>query len=94
MELPLLLTLFAIFFIVIFFNRCKEHFGEGALTQLFAKGPEDSYLTYDTDKYVPEYWGGIAPWRYSLWNAPTRLSSYYYPFYSLPYNNAYMRYRW
>lgn len=40
----------------------KEHFGSsdgGALIQLTAKGPQDLYLTGDTEKY----W--LFPWNYS-----------------------------
>ena len=52
----------------------------GAMTQLYAKGPQDSYLTYDTDKYIPPY----LYWNRWLWNAPTRLSyPYTYPMYGI-----------
>ena len=47
-----------------------ENFG-GALVQLTAKGPEDSYLSDDTAKYVPEYY---YPYLYNefAWNNPCR----------------------
>lgn len=60
--------------------KCKndvEGFG-GALVQLTAKSPMDSYLTFDTDKYVPEYY---YPYNDFIWNNPTRTyrNSYWYP---------------
>ena len=57
-------------------NRNKEHYGSGALMQLYAKGPQDTYLTGDATKYIP-YWY----YPMSLWNNPTRYgSSWYYPY--------------
>ena len=58
-----------------------EQFG-GALVQLMAKGPQDSYLTVDTDKYVPEYY---LPYGEFLWNNPTRFPYNWYPYYLWPY---------
>jgi hypothetical protein len=57
-------------------NRNKEHYGSGALMQLYAKGPQDTYLTADAAKYIP-YWY----YPMSLWNNPTRYgNSWYYPY--------------
>ncbi len=60
----------------------------GALTQLYAKGPSDLYLTSDTEKYVyPPYFGNSPwwgyPYMYPVWNVPTRLNNYsgFYPYY-------------
>jgi hypothetical protein len=88
------------FFILVFYeNRCyrdklEEYFSNAALNQLFSKGPEDSYLTHDTDKYVPEYTPGLFPWRYYLWNAPTRIGTdFANPYGIFPYYNSYPVYR-
>lgn len=59
----------------------------GALLQLVAKGPQDTYLTGDAWKYIPPYYYGLGgyPW----YNA-TRLGKYYgyyYPKYTLIKNN-------
>ena len=60
-------------------NNHVEYYGSGALTQLFAKGPQDTYLTGDAWKY-------LTPWDYEYatpdgpWYIPTR-NMYYYPFY-------------
>ncbi len=62
----------------------------GALTQLTAKGPQDLYLTVNTEKYIPELWHPYSlyynPYRY-MWNAPTRRRMYSYPYY--PYYSHY-----
>lgn len=68
----------------------QENYGEGALIQLVAKGPEDVYLTGGVQKYIPEYWNGLYPRYQSFWNNSTRLSSYYYPPYAItPYLTPY-----
>lgn len=63
-----------------------DTFSSGALTQLYAKGIEDQYLTTGTDKYIPPYF-------YNNWffNAPVRVN---YPYnylhnylYNYPYNH-------
>ena len=81
------LFLFALLAItIIVFIRERETFA-GAMTQLYAKGPQDSYLTVGTDKYIPPYLYG-SRW---LWNMPTRLASpYYYPLLGIfpPYFNS------
>lgn len=59
----------------------------GAMVQMYAKGPEDHYLTTDTDQYIPPYFYG-SNW---FWNAPTRLSRPYYPLYGI-YPNYYYGY--
>ena len=56
-------------------TQCYEGYGGGALTQLMAKGPQDTYLSADANKYVPEYGAGRY---YATWNFPTRLTNYYY----------------
>lgn len=72
-------------FIHVYKINNQEHFG--ALTQLYAKGPQDSYLTVGTDRYVPEYWGYYGPPWYQrhmfVWNQPTRISPNYYPLYGV-----------
>jgi hypothetical protein len=66
--------------IIITYCYCKspktinEQFGEGALMQLYNKGPQDVHLTTETDKYVPEYVQGYYPWNYYMWNQPSRIN--------------------
>lgn len=70
---------------IIYFNTCqdkKEHYGEGALQQLYLKGLEDVYLTTDTEKYIPEYWPNeVMPFLQSL--QPRPLEQKYYPLYGI-----------
>ena len=66
-----------------------EGYGGGALTQLYAKGPQDTYLTFDTEKYIPEYWWNYPPFHYYKWNIPTRYNNYYYPLYGIFPNPSY-----
>lgn len=61
--------------IIAYLNKNKIDTFAGALTQLYAKGPEDNYLTVGTEKYVP-------PFPFMFWNMPTRLQ---YPLYYIPY---------
>jgi len=63
----------------------KESFATqgGALEQLYAKGPEDVYLTTNTEKYVPEFWWGDNPYKYWTFNMPTRYSNYFQPLYNV-----------
>lgn len=79
--------LFFVFLIVglILLNnfRGEEFSALGALTQLYAKGPQDLYLTAGSARYVPELWYGYgygyldAPFRF-IWNQPTRFNNYSY----------------
>lgn len=64
--------------ICILFLKNREKFA-GALTQLYAKGPQDKYLTVGTEKYVPPEMKISEMY----WNNPTRLAYPYgyYPFY-------------
>ena len=53
----------------------------GAWTQLYAKGPEDTYLTVGAEEYAPKYstyYGFGFPY---MWNMPTRFYPGYYPYY-------------
>lgn len=86
-----LFLILLVILIIILVSYEYENF-TGALTQLYAKGPQDSYLTVGTDQYIPPYLNNP----YWIWNQPTRIASpYYYPlygifpphFYSLPYYN-------
>ena len=70
-------------FVFLFFYINAEKFSAGALTQMYAKGPQDHYLTTETDQYIPPYY--FAPnW---MWNMPTRLYLPYgmYPYYARAY---------
>lgn len=71
-----------------------EHM-DGALVQLFAKGPQDVYMTTDTEKYIPEYnipyyeydspWYGYTPF---AWGNGTRYPKWSmgFPYYQYIYN--------
>lgn len=73
--------------IAYYYYKYEKFSSLGALTQLYAKGPQDLYLTSDTEKYVPELWGGWFgfnyPPVYSPWNYPTRIDKYYYPLFGI-----------
>lgn len=94
---PLIILLIFLFILIIFFDKTKssffsiENFGGGALTQLYAKGPQDLYLTTNAEKYIPEYLGGYYnPYNYFRWNVPTRFNRYYYPLFGMfPYHMYY-----
>lgn len=95
-EILLLIILVVIFGLNIYYNSKSKNDKNidqfaGALTQLYSKGPEDRYLTVDTDKYVPEYqywynYGFGYPWGWMPWNMATRYN--YYPLYGV-YPNYY-----
>lgn len=92
--MTIMIIVFVLLLVSIFYQKCVqlyEHFSNGALTQLFAKSPLDSYLTVDTDKYVPEYYIGLVPervWKYYLWNERP-LGDYLHDSHgSIPYTDA------
>lgn len=82
---PIFLLFIIVLAVVLFTSSDKkEGYNQGALIQLFAKGPQDTYLTGDAWKYIPpfyyNYWGP--------WNIPTRFGNmnyYYYRPYGLIY---------
>ena len=57
---------------ILYLTRIKEHYNMGALIQLTAKDPQDSYLTGDAWKHYP---------RPALWYA--NYPDTYYPYYNL-----------
>lgn len=75
MNMALILVI--LFVLFLFIQKRKEHYNMGAITQLVAKGPQDTYLTGDAWKYIPPYYYG---WR-SPWHMPTRVRRRfrYYP---------------
>lgn len=81
-------VLFIIFLFAIAIYSRKEPFNLGAINQLMAKGPQDTYLTGDAWKYIP-WWYYTYPYAYGPWNIPTRTTkrggygTYYGP---IPYN--------
>lgn len=81
--------IFAIIILVILYlyinKDYNEAYSQAALTQLVAKGPQDTYLTGDAWKYIPPYgyygyYGNYYPNSYY----PYRYGDYPYSFY--PYN--------
>lgn len=63
-------------------DKLKETFGSstgGALIQLMAKDQQDNYLTGSGNDY-PGYYYPYFPFRSQLWNNPTRIRSYYWPY--------------
>lgn len=98
-NIKILIGILIIFVIIIaiYKNKNDENFS-GALTQLYAKGPQDTYLNVDIEKYVPELWHTYPNYMWSngnyyplFWNIPTR---YGYGQYYLPelYDAYYYRY--
>ena len=70
-----ILLLIILILVIWFFKKdrdVKEGISQGALTQLYAKGPMDTYLTGDAWKYIPwwyysgyygyPYYGSYSPW--------------------------------
>ena len=86
----LLLIVLGIIVLILFQTQNYEHMGTGALIQLYAKGPQDAYLTTDTEKYYnPFYYPYAYPYAYQytnlytnpynwIWNMSTRTT---YPYY-------------
>ena len=78
-----------IFFIIALITLFDYHGNQkegynGALLQLVAKGPQDTYLTGDAWKYIPPYYYGYGGYPYFWYNAtrPGRYYGRYYPKYS------------
>lgn len=71
----ILFIVIALLALLLISTRKKEKYNQGALIQLFAKGPQDTYLTGDAWKYIPWYYGSYPYYsygRYWPWNIPTR----------------------
>jgi hypothetical protein len=64
MDLYILLV--GLIVIIIVYRYRYELYGDGALIQLYAKGPEDMYLTGDAYKYIPPVFYNY------YWNYPYR----------------------
>ncbi len=72
MNIKLILSIIAIVIIIyILFNKKQEH-QSGALLQLYAKGPQDDYLSYP-NYYLPPYYG-YGYNNHFMWNMPTRFN--------------------
>jgi len=54
MDYIIIVLIFITIFIIFINNDIKEHHN-GALIQLVAKGPQDTYLTDDAWKYIPSW---------------------------------------
>lgn len=68
---------YAIYIGYLWYTSAYEHYGDGALLQLMAKGPMDTYLSEDAEKYIPP-WYQYFPRYYSLGHL-------YYPYYTPDY---------
>jgi hypothetical protein len=69
-NIDFLIILFLLVVLYCYNTTNKEKF-VGALQQLYAKGPQDMYLTTNTGKYVYPHFPHM------IWNNPTRLKNYY-----------------
>ncbi len=86
------ITIIIILLIILFllYKHQREKYGSGALLQLYAKGPQDRYLTDNKYSYpyfpynpVYPYYGyyGYGPLRSPfLWNEPTRFRNNHAPY--------------
>ena len=48
----IIIVLLVVLLILYLYKTDKEHYGEGALIQLMAKGPQDTYLTGDAWQHM------------------------------------------
>ena len=76
---------FVIIIIVAKLMEKQESFSNGAILQLIAKGPQDTYLTGDAWKP----WWGYPYYPGYPWNAPTRSTKRGYYYEPIPYNTFY-----
>lgn len=79
MMIIIVIIILLVILYVIYYNyklKCltKENFG-GALVQLITKGPQDTYLSDDALKYIPEFY---YPYGEFIFNNPVRLYKYPY----------------
>lgn len=74
-----IITIIVIILIIIVLLERKEGYSAGALTQLMAKGPQDTYLTGDAWKYIP-WWYYNYPYPYMM---STRGGYYTMPYYGV-----------
>lgn len=75
----IVIVLLVILLIVYLYKTDKEHYNQGALIQLMAKGPQDTYLTDDAWQYM--YYPYYSPYYGSIYGRPP--SPYW------PYGNPY-----
>ena len=75
-SLVLIFLVVLMYFLSDYINHDKtyENYGTGAILQLVAKGPMDTYLTGDAEKYIPP-WYYYNPRFYSFGHL-------YYPYYA------------
>lgn len=86
----LILFLFMVF-LILSINTKEGFAGQGALMQLYAKGPQDAYLT-DSNYIYPWYYNILPQF---IWNNPTRYyNNYLYDIRGYPYVPWYNWYRW
>jgi hypothetical protein len=103
LDYKVLILIVLLFLVFTFKSKKNKEKYSGAITQLISRGPEDIYLTINTDKYVYPYQNFydrcIGPycgkdWWYNKytpfpWNNPTKYPKYFYP---SPYVSIHDRY--
>lgn len=84
-HIVIFLVIITLVYLIFIYDPKTEEYSQGALTQLYAKGPQDLYLTTNTEKYLHPYYHGYGTWprhswysRYTpfAWNNPTRFHGY------------------
>jgi hypothetical protein len=78
-QIFIIVALIICIVIIKLFFSDGEHFGSGALVQLYAKGPEDLYLTPDVYRYW-DYANYLYDPSLFFWNTSTRYPRNY-PYY-------------
>ena len=80
MNNRIIIIIILLIILFLLYKHQQEKYGSGALLQLYAKGPQDRYLTYNP---VYPYYGyyGYGPLRSPfLWNEPTRFRHNHAPY--------------
>ena len=63
MDQNIIIIIFTVlmFVLILMYKKRQENYNMGALIQLVAKDPQDSYLTGDAWKYYPYSYGFVRP---------------------------------
>ena len=83
---PLLIIFVIVLAIVLFTSKGQnEGYSQAALLQLYAKGPQDTYLTGDAWKYIPPYYYNYGWGPFNMSTRFGKMNYYYYRPYGLIY---------